>query len=235
MINFYSRIFLWDYSHWGKQFPLLSFQKPCSLSKAKDSFGHKPFKSASLKVINFYGRIFLRDYSHWGKWFPPWSWSCDITWHNRLIFFFLLLTHVLPIYFHHFLYKVFIIIVIIILIGDYLFTLSKGKSTFFYYYYHVYLPWLIRSSSACHGHMNEVLGKRGIICAQAGLKWVAVWPVSTPLLRILGPSIVGGSPTQHYKKAHHKKQIWRNKNHYFLTKLIYPEYFEKVKPKYLEW
>ena len=71
--------------------------------------------------------------------FPPWSWSCDITWHYRLIFSFLLLTHVLTIYFHHFLYKLFLIIVIIILIGDYLFTLSKDKNTFFYYYYHVYL------------------------------------------------------------------------------------------------
>ena len=112
------------------------------MPKAKDSFGHKPFRSASLKVINFHGRIFPRRLFALRKTvFPPWSWSWsyDITWHNRLIFFFLLLTHVLPIYFHHFLSKVFLIIVIIILIGDYLFTLSKAKSTFFYYYYRVYL------------------------------------------------------------------------------------------------
>ena len=117
-----------------------------------------------------------------------------------MIFFFLLLTHALPVYFHHFLYKAFLIIVIIILIEDYLFTLSKDKSTFFYYYYHVCLPWLIRSSSACHGHMNEVLGKRGIVYAQAGSKWVTVGPVSTPLLKTLRTSIAWGSPTQHCKK-----------------------------------
>ena len=129
-----------------------------------------------------------------------------------MIFFFLLLTHVLPIYFHHFLYKVFLVIVIIILTGDYLFTLSKGKSTFFYYYYHVCLPWFIWSSSACHGHVNEVLGKWGIVCAQAGPKWVTVGPVSTLLLRTLWSSIAVGSPAQHCKKAHH--------NHYLLTKYI---------------
>ena len=131
-----------------------------------------------------------------------------------MIFFFLLLTHVLPVYFHHFLYKVFLIIVIIILIGDYLFTLSKGKSTFFYYYYRVCLPWLIRSSSACHGHMNKVLSKQGIVCAQAGPKWVVIKPVSTPLLRTFRPSTAGGSPAQHCKKAHHTKLLGYGKlNH----------------------
>ena len=84
------------------------------------------------------------------KWFPPWSWSCDITWHDGLIFFLSLITHFFPIYFRHFLYKVFFIVVIIILIGDHLFTLSNGKSTFFYYYYHICLPWLIQSSFNCH-------------------------------------------------------------------------------------
>ena len=82
-------------------------------------------------------------------------------------------------------------------------SLFKGKSTFFYYCYHVCLAWLIQSSSACHGHMNEVPGKRGIICAQARPKWVAVGPVSTPLLRTLGSSTAEDSPTQHCKKAHH--------------------------------
>ena len=33
--------------------------------------------------------------------------------------------------------------------------------------------------------------------------WVIIGPVLTPLSRTLGPSTVGGSPTQHYKKAHH--------------------------------
>ena len=82
-------------------------------------------------------------------------------------------------------------------------SLFKGKSTFFYYCYHVCLAWLIRSSSACHGHMNEVPGKRGIIYAQARPKWVTVGPVSTPLLRTLGSSTAEDSPTQHCKKAHH--------------------------------
>ena len=149
----------------------------------------------------------LRDYSHWGGWFPPWSWSCDIAWHSILIFFFLFDNSVLSTYFHHFLYKTFLIIVIITLIGDYLFTLSKGKSTFFYYYYyHVCLPWFIQSNSTCHGHMNEVPSKRGIVYAQARPKWVAVWLVSTPLLRTLRPSTAGGSPAQHYKNAHHRPQ-----------------------------
>ena len=117
--------------------PLSPSKSPTLCQKQKYSFGHKPFKFSSLKVINFHDKIFLgRLFTLRKNSFPPWSWSCDITWHNRLIFFFLLLTHVLPIYFHHFLYKAFLIIVIIILIGDYLFTLSKGKSTLFYYYYY---------------------------------------------------------------------------------------------------
>ena len=96
---------------------------------------------------------------------------------------------------------------IITLIGDYLFILSKGKSTFFYYYYyHVCLPWFIQSNSTCHGHMNEVPSKRGIVYAQARPKWVAVWLVLTPLLRTLRPSTAGGSPAQHYKNAHHRPQ-----------------------------
>jgi len=46
--------------------------------------------------------IFLGDYSHQGKRFPPWSWSCDITWHDELVFLLLLIPHVLLIFFHHF-------------------------------------------------------------------------------------------------------------------------------------
>ena len=164
-------------------------------------------------MINFHGRIFPgRLFALRKMVFPPWCWSCDITWHNRLIFFFLLLTHVLPIYFHNFLYNVFLIIVIIILIVDYLFTLSKAKSTFFYYYDRVCLPWLIQNSSACNGHVNEVLGKRGIFCAQAEPKWVTVGLVLTPLLRILGPSIAGGSPAQHCKKGPPQRDCWCKRN-----------------------
>ena len=181
-----------------------SLYKPCPLPKTKDSFGHKPFRSASLKMINFYGRIFPGRLFTLRRTVP----SLVLTlWHNLVhqidLFFFLLLTRVLPIYSHYFLYKVFLIIVIIILIGDYLFTLSKGKSTFFYYYYYVCLPWLIRSSSACYGHMNEVCGKRGIVCAQAGPKWVIVGPVSTLLFKTLVSNTAGGSPAQHCKKTHH--------------------------------
>ena len=47
----------------------------------------------------------LGDYTHWGKWFLPWSWSCDITWHNKLTFFLSLdnscLTYLSPLFSLH--------------------------------------------------------------------------------------------------------------------------------------
>ena len=62
----------------------------------------------------------------------------------------------------------------------------------------------------CHNILTVVLpamglwlnfGERGIICAQAGPKWVTIGSVPTPLLRTFGPNIAGGSPTQHCKKG----------------------------------
>ena len=46
-------------------------------------------------------------------------------------------------------------------------------------------------------------GEWGIVCAQAGPKWVTIRPVPTLLLRIFGSNTTGGSPTQYCKKAHH--------------------------------
>ena len=47
----------------------------------------------------------------------------------------------------------------------------------------------------------RLLGKRGIVCAQARPKWVAVGPVPTPLLKTFGLNTVGGSSAQHCKKG----------------------------------
>ena len=43
--------------------------------------------------------------------------------------------------------------------------------------------------------------ERGIICTQAGPKWVTIGLVQTSLLRTFGPNTAGGSPAQHYKKG----------------------------------
>ena len=73
------------------------------------------------------------------------------------------------------------------------------------YYYHICPPQLIWNSSACRKH---VLGRRGIVCAQAEPNWVAIGPVSTPLLVIFGSSIAGGSPARfNQNKAYHTNQL----------------------------
>ena len=41
------------------------------------------------KWLIFMAGFSLRDYSCWGERFPPWSWSCDIAGHSRLIFLYL--------------------------------------------------------------------------------------------------------------------------------------------------
>ena len=47
-------------------------------------------------------------------------------------------------------------------------------------------------------------GRRDIVCAQAGPNLVAVGPVLTPLLKILGPNTAGGNSAHfNHKKAHH--------------------------------
>ena len=43
------------------------------------------------------------------------------------------------------------------------------------------------------------------LCTQAGPNWVAIGPVSTPILRKFRPSTVEGSLAQYNKKAHHIK------------------------------
>ena len=84
--------------------------------------------------------------------------------------------------------------IIFFLSRDYLFTLIKMLKYFILsYYYHICLPQSIWNSSA---RRKRALGRRGIVCAQARPNWVAVGPISTPLLRILGPSTAGGSPAQ---------------------------------------
>ena len=40
--------------------PLSPFKSPTLYQMQGDSFGHKPFRPVSLKVINFNGRIFPR-------------------------------------------------------------------------------------------------------------------------------------------------------------------------------
>ena len=68
----------------------------------------------------------------------------------------------------------------------------------FILYYHIYLPRLIWNSSA---HRKRAPGRRGIVCAQGRPNWVAVGPVSTPLLRIFGPNTAGGSPARFNQKG----------------------------------
>ena len=153
-------------------------------------------------MINFHGKISLRDYSLWEEmFFPLWFWSCGS---NLIWFLFPLsanpyLTHSFTLYF---------LIKQLLLICDYLF-LRKGylliliriPKYFILFYYHICLPQLIWNSFAC---CKCAPGKRGIVCAQAGPNWVAVEPVSTLLLRILGSNTTGGSPAWfNPKKAHH--------------------------------
>ena len=75
---------------------------------------------------------------------------------------------------------------------------------FILFYYHIYLPQLIWNSSACH---KCAPGRQGIVCTQAGPNWVTVGPVSTPLLRILGPNTIGGSPAW-FKQKRPTTHIW---------------------------
>ena len=160
--------------------PFSPSMSPALYQRQRILLGTSHLGSFSSKWLISTARFSLRDYSRWGERFPSWSWSCDIAGHSRLIFLYLffflkLMSYLLisTIFFTR------LFLSLVILIGDYLFTLSKGKSIFFYYYdyYHVCLPSLIQSNSTCQRH---VLGKRGIVCAQTGPKWVAVGLVSTP-------------------------------------------------------
>ena len=72
------------------------------------------------------------------------------------------------------------------------------------------IPYSIFIISVCHNlpvvalsamGMWSKSSKRGVVCAQTELKWVAVGLVLTPLFRTLGPSTTRGSPTQHCKKC----------------------------------
>ena len=81
---------------------------------------------------------------------------------------------------------------------DYLFTLIKMSKYFILsYYYHICLPQLIWNSSA---RRKRAPGRRVIVCTQAGPNWVAVGPVSTPLLRIFWHSTAWGKPAQFNQK-----------------------------------
>ena len=146
--------------------PPLSLYESCPLSKTKDSFGHKSFRSASFKVINLYGRSFLERLFTLRRTVPS---LVLVLRHSRaqqidlsLSFF---LNSCLIYLFSPFSLQGFSYHCDYHSDRDYLFTLSKGKSTFFYYYYyyyyhhhhhHVCMPQLIRSNSSCQGH---VLGK----------------------------------------------------------------------------
>ena len=72
------------------------------------------------------------------------------------------------------------------------------------------VSYIIFIISVCHNLLTVVLptmslwlnsGKRGIVCAQVGPKWVTIGLVSTPLLRTFEPNTAGGSPAQHCKKG----------------------------------
>ena len=72
---------------------------------------------------------------------------------------------------------------------------------FILFYYHICLPQLIWNSFA---YCKCASDRRGIVCAQVRPNWVAVGPVSTSLLTILGPNTTGVSPAWfNQKKAHH--------------------------------
>ena len=177
----------WDW------FPL-SLSKSYSLLETKGSLVHQPFKFVSLKVINFHGRISLGNYSLWEEaFFPLWFWS------HRLNLIWFLSSFSQPIY-YSLVSLIFLIKKLLLncdylfLSKDYLFTLIKMSKYFIlFYYYHICLPQLIWNNSVRRKHAPD---RRGIVCTQARLDWVVVWPVSTPLLRIFGPSTAGGSPAQ---------------------------------------
>lgn len=125
---------------------------------------------------------------------------CDIIWNGRLTF---------PSLIQQFITISSLLISAIACTGHffplpfiYLFYLnSKCISLFFLLYlsaitlsYQLRLSW-VRDQS--------FFDKRGIVCVQAGLRWVTIGLVPTPSSRTFGPSTTGGSPTQHHKKAHH--------------------------------
>ena len=96
--------------------------------------------------------------------------------------------------------------IIFFLSRDYLFTLIKTSKYFILScYYHICLLQTIWNSSA---HRKHTPGRRDIVCAQARLSWVAVGPVSTPLLRILEPSTAGGNPV-HFNHKRPTTLNWR--------------------------
>ena len=83
----------------------------------------------------------------------------------------------------------------------YLLILIRISKYFILFYYHICLPQLIWNSFACCKCASD---RQGIVCAQARPNWVAVGPVSTSLLTILGPNTTGVSPAWfNQKKAHH--------------------------------
>ena len=159
---------------------------------------YQPFRSASLKVIDFHGRISLRDYSLWKEaFFPLWFWSCgsDLIWFisflNQLIYY--------PLVSLTFLIKQLLLKCdYLFLSRDYLFTLTKISKYFILScYYHICLSQPIWNSSARHKCASS---RWGIVCTQVGPNWVAAGPVSTPILRILGPNTARGSPAHFNQK-----------------------------------
>ena len=173
---------------------------------------YQPFRSASLKAIDFHGRISLRDYSLWEEaFFPHWFWSCgsDLIWFisslNQLIYY--------PLVSLTFLIKQLLLNCdYLFLSWDYLFTLIKISKYFILScYYHICLPQPIWNSSA---HCKCALSRRGIVCTQARPNWVAAGPVSTPILKILGPNTAGGS-LAHFNQ---KRPITLNWQHHWRVK-----------------
>ena len=159
---------------------------------------YQPFRSASLKVINFHSRISLRDFLLWEEaFFLLWFWSCgsNLIWFisslNQLIYY--------PLFSLTFLIKQLLLNCdYLFLSRDYLFTLIKISKYFILScYYHIYLPQPIWNNSA---RRKCALSRRDIVCTQAGPNWVAVGPVSTPILKILRPNTAGGSPTHFNQK-----------------------------------
>ena len=152
---------------------------------------YQPFRSTSLKVINFHDRISLWDYSLWEEaYFPLWFWSYGLDFIlfisslNQLIYY--------PLVSLTFLIKQLLLNCdYLFLSRDYLFTLTKISKYFILScYYHICLSQPIWNSSACHKCASS---RWGIVCTQVGPNWVAAGPVSTPILRILGPNTAGGS------------------------------------------
>ena len=117
-----------------------------------------------------------------------------ITWHGRLTLWFLLILFFFILHLAYSGYKR-------AFYCSLLFIVAKSSDC---------VSYIIFIISVCHNLLTVVLpamglwlnsSEQGIVCAQAGPKWVTIGSVPTPLLRTFGPNTAGGSQAQHCKKG----------------------------------